>query len=174
MERFKLLEDTAGGDLKADQGSLQKEQKRMLKMLQYISKQQNSIIMCSGHYYGKPSSYGAAEEVGGGNYMRLAPDIIVSLKKSKKYDTNRNIIGNDIKAITLKNRYYPPFSECVVEIDYKKGVNEYAGLLDIAMEMGLIKLGGAGWYSFGDLKTQGKEKAEKLFLEDVDGGSTGL
>jgi len=169
MERFKLVEDTAGGDLKADQGALQKESKRMLKMLQYIAKLQNSMVLFSGHYYGKPTTYGGAEDIGGGHYMKLAPDIIVSLKKSKRVGTDKEVIGNDIKAITLKNRYYPPFNECVVEIDYKNGINPYAGLIDMAMEMELVKLGG-GWYSFGDKKAHKKENAEKEFLNP----STGL
>ena len=36
----------------------------------------------------------------------------VSLKKSKMLDSEKNVIGNQIKAITLKNRFYPAFNEC--------------------------------------------------------------
>ena len=167
MEIFKLVEDSVSGDVKADQGRLQKDQKRMLKMLQNIAKNQNSIVMCAGHYYGSPSTYGSAEEVGGGKYMKLGPDIIVSLKKSKLFENGdkKKIIGNAVKAITLKNRYYPPFQEAIVEIDYRKGINSYAGILDLAIEAGLASVGGS-WFTIDDEKFQGATNATEGLRND--------
>jgi RecA/RadA recombinase len=162
MDTKKLIDDAMDGDVKADQGQLQKKIKRMLKMVNAIVKGQDSIAMVSGHYYGSPSRFGSAEEIGGGKYMKLAPDIIVSLKKSQMKDGNTreaNVIGNSVKAITLKNRWYPAFSEALVEIDYRTGINKCAGLMDIALEMGIITVGGGGWYSFEDEKVQGLTKA---------------
>jgi recombination protein RecA len=172
MDRMKLVDDSVDGEVKADQGTLQKEIKRMLKMILNIVKGKDSLGMCSGHYYGNPGQYGAAEKVGGGKYMQLAPDIIISLKKNKMLEgtgKTAKIIGNTVNAITLKNRYYPPFNEAVVEIDYKKGVNKCAGLMDIALELGIIEKGGS-WYTFKATseKVQGMEAALKLLEKDME------
>ena len=168
MEALKLLDDAVKGDVKADQGTLQKKIKRTLKMILNICKQQNSIALASGHYYGNPSGYGDADQVGGGKFAKLAPDVIIALKKSKMYDKDKNVIGNAITAITLKNRFYPPFNEALVEIDYKNGINSMAGLVPLAIEAGLIEKGGA-WYTntvTGD-KVQGELNAEKCIDESL-------
>lgn len=161
LDTIKLLDDAQAGDVKADQGQLQKKIKRMLKMVNNIVKGQSSIAMVAGHYYGSPSTYGSAEQVGGGKYMQLAPNLIISLKKEKMKDgttKDAKIIGNRVKAITLKNRWYPPFNEAIIEIDYKNGINSCAGLMDIAVEMGIITVGGS-WYSFEGEKVQGSAAA---------------
>ena len=156
LEVGKLLVDATSGDVKADQGRLQKDIKRMLKLFVNICKAQESIGFAAGHYYGSPSQYGAAEEIGGGKYVKLSADIVVSLKKYKKYENPNatgiargDVLGNEIKAITLKNRYYPPFNECVVDIDFTKGINSMAGILDIALDIGVISKAGS-WYSMGE------------------------
>jgi hypothetical protein len=138
----------------------------MLKILLAVTKKQKSISILSGHYYGSPSKYGAAEEIGGGKHMRLAPHIILSLKKSKLFNTDKEVIGNVINAITLKNRFFPAFQECSVEINYKDGVNVFSGLDKIAMEAGIISKGGA-WYTntLTQEKVQGTAKLNQLLDE---------
>ena len=152
-ERRKLVDDTQKtGALIADQGALQKELKRVLKMILNICKGSESIAMASGHYYGNPSGYGKAEKIGGGFFMQLAPDIIVGLKKEQiKNGTTKEakVTGSKIKAITLKNRYYPPFQEAEIDIDYINGINKWAGIIDLGMEAGIIERSG-NWYSIGD------------------------
>jgi recombination protein RecA len=167
LESRKLVDDALEGDVKADQGQLQRKIKRMLKMLQDISVKKDSMVIYTGHYYGKPGSYGSAEDIGGGNYMKLAPQVTLSLKKSKMIDSNKKVIGNALKAITLKNRFYPAFEEAIIEIDYRRGINSYAGILDLAIEAGLAERRSA-WYIINDEKYQGAINAEAGLREDKD------
>jgi recombination protein RecA len=166
IERYKLAEDAIDGEVKADQGLLQKELKRVSKLCSNICKAQNSIIMASGHFYDKPSAYGNIEEIVGGKSWKHFSDILISLKKSKIKDKDKNVIGNEILAITLKNRYYPPFTEGVIEINYVGGLNQYAGMVDLAIKAGLLTRGGA-WYTYrDDKKVQGTDAVYDLFKND--------
>jgi len=166
LEKIKLVNDSVDGTPKADQGTLQKEIKRMLKMLLFVCKGQQSIAMAAGHYYGSPTSYGNTDEIGGGKFLKMAADVLVALKKYPLYENpNGNsrkekgaILGNNIKAITLKNRYYPPFQEAVVSIDYRDGINSYAGMLDLAIKAGLASIGGS-WFTINGQKYQGSINA---------------
>jgi len=170
MERRKVVDDAIGdGRLVADQGSLQREIKRTLKMLLNIVKGKNSVGMCAGHYYGNPNSYGTADEIGGGKFVKLAPDIIVSLKKEQiRTPDRKTVIGNKIKAMTIKNRFYPPFNEAYVDIDFNRGINRWVGILDLAMKAGIVLQKGS-WYSMGEEKLgQGVEKATQV-MEEVYG-----
>lgn len=170
LESRKMLDDGKKGDVKADQGGLQKKIKRIMKLLVGIVKQQDSIAFSAGHYYGNPTGYGDADQIGGGKYPKLAADYIVTLKKSQIYENpnakkaaDRGVtLGTRIYAATLKNRFHPPFQEAVFEINYIDGVNKVAGIVDVARDMGLITQGGA-WYTCETLgmKVQGEANLYK-------------
>ena len=167
LETEKFMEEIKEGERgKADQGQLQKKIKRMLKIILAICKKQKSIAVLSGHYYGNPSKYGKAEEIGGGKHMRLAPHIIISLKKEQIVE-DKMVVGSKITAITLKDRFYPAFNECTIDINYKEGINPYSGLAEIAVNSGLIDKAGS-WYSNsnGD-RVQGSAKLGELLTEDT-------
>lgn len=172
----KLLEDGEKGDIKQDMGKLQRMIKRMLKMIVNLCKTQDCVCFSAGHYYGNSSGYGDPEQIGGGKYYRLSCDQIISLKKSSIYENPNakgaargEVLGNRIKAATLKNRTYPPFQEAIVDINYQNGVDSMAGIIDLAMDLDIIIKGGS-WYTCQSLgiKEQGKDKfLEKLKEHDV-------
>jgi recombination protein RecA len=176
LERKKMIDD-ANKDtkvVKADQGTLQKEMKRMLKLFLNIVKRKDSVGLMAGHFFGNPNSYGGADEIGGGKFAKLAPDIIVSMKKQNIYSnpeakaSDRITIGSEIKAITLKNRFYPPFQEATIQIDYKNGINTVAGLMGILMNCGIITKAGS-WFKCGDQSIgQGETKATEHILANQD------
>lgn len=173
LQRLKSYNDALDGNLKQDQGLLQKDIKAMLKLYLNICINQNSIGICTGHYYGDPNDQYTPEKIGGGNAMRLLPSILLTLKKyslyefpNKKGKERGSIIGNEIKATTIKNRGYPPFQDATVNIDFKDGVKSFAGLLDLAIEAGIVEQNGA-WYSIGDERlAQGRINAEKALEKD--------
>lgn len=171
LEVQKLVDDSIKGDVKADQGQLQKKIKRALKLLLYIIKKKNSIGIYTGHQYGDPNAgmYSSGLQIGGGKFASLAPDIILQLKKSKKLDNEKNIVGTIIKAISLKNRFYPPFNKCEVDIDYINGINNLHGMVDLASEFNLIEKGGAGWYTNKETneKIQGTNKVESWIDDNM-------
>jgi RecA/RadA recombinase len=185
LEKLKMVDDAVGKDakVKADQGTLQKEIKRMLKMFLNIVKRKDSVGIMAGHFFGNPNSYGGADEIGGGKFAKLAPDIIISMKKQQIFSnpeakaSERITIGNEIKACTLKNRFYPPFQEATIQINYKDGINPMAGLMEIALTCGSVTKAGS-WYSLTDSQErmgQGEAKAvawmnehQELFLPKIE------
>ncbi len=175
LQRLKAYDDALLGDMKQDQGLLQKDIKAMLKLYLNICIGQNSIGITTGHYYGSPSDTYNPDQIGEGKAMRLLPSILVTLKKyalyehpNKKGKEKGNVIGNQITATTIKNRGYPPFQDATVMIDYLEGVKSFAGLLDLAIEAKIVEKSGS-WYSVdGERLGQGKVKAEKA-LEEIFG-----
>ncbi len=176
LDRYKSFTDALGGEPKADQGLLQKEIRSTLKLFLNICIAQNSLGIACGHYYGSPSTVPMPDQIGGGKAMKLFPSIILSLKKQfiKEGDLKTgDVIGNRITATTLKNRMYPPFQQATIDIDYKHGINKYAGMLDLAIKTGVIIKGGS-WYTYKNEKCQGEAKAAdwlpamKTLEEDID------
>jgi len=173
LNRLKAYEDALKGEVKADQGLLQKDIKAMLKMYLNICIAQNSIGIATGHYYGNPNDQYNPDQIGGGKAMKLLPSILVTLKKhilyefpQKKGKERGNIVGNEILATTIKNRMYPPFQDGIVMIDYTEGVRPFAGLLDLAIKAEIVEQSGA-WYKIGDDRLgQGRLNAEKALEEE--------
>ena len=152
LDRYKSQVDALKGDPKQDQGLLQKEIRGLLKLLLNICIGQNSIGIVNGHYYGMPSSVPMPDQIGGGKAMKLFPSILVTLKKSVMHETSVKsspVIGNMITATTIKNRLYPPYQTATLMLDYKNGLNEFGGMMELAMEAGLVEQKGA-WYSYGE------------------------
>jgi len=165
LQRLKAYQDALDGNMKADQGLLQKDIKAMLKLYLNVCINQNSIGICTGHYYGNPNDQYNPDQIGGGKAMKLLPSILVTLKKYALWENpgatgkaRGKQIGNEILATTVKNRGYPPFQDATIKIDFKDGVDSYAGLLDLAIKAGIVEQSGA-WYKMGDEKWQGSVKA---------------
>ena len=170
LDRYKAYKDALDGTPKQDQGLLQKEIRSLLKLYLNICVGQNSLGIACGHMYGMPSAVPMPDQIGGGKAMKLLPSVLISLKKEHIKDgttKEAKVIGSKITATTLKNRMYPPFQQATVMLDYEKGVQPYAGLLDLAMKAGLATKGGA-WYTIKDQKVQGQIAAEEM-IGEIDG-----
>lgn len=55
-----------------------------------------------------------------------------------------------------KNKVSIPYLKCEFELDYKTGLNPYAGLLNLMVADGLVQQAGA-WYSYKDKKFRGAD-----------------
>lgn len=158
LDRLKSHNDALAGTPKADQGLLQKEIRGTLKLLLNVCVAQNSIGIVTGHMYGMPGMIPMPDQIGGGKAMKLFPSIIVMLKK-KALKEGADIVGSEITATTLKNRYYPPFQTASVQLNYKDGIKINAGMLNLGIEAGLIKKAGSWYSSMGERLGQGEAKA---------------
>lgn len=178
LDKLKLLDDSRGGDTKADMGMIAKEIKRMMKILSSICMKWNSLAIVTGHMYSATSGVPMPDQIGGGKGPRYLSSILISLKKKKIQSgaaKDSPVIGSEIKATTMKNRFYPPFQNATISIDYNTGFDKYAGLMDICESAGIVEKSGA-WYKFPKYNEnyQGELNARQVFtahpeiLQDLD------
>jgi hypothetical protein len=60
---------------------------------------------------------------------------------------------------------YPPFQEAIVDIDYEKGIDPYAGLFNLALSTGYAVQSGS-WFDVGGERVQGEYNAHKLLFDE--------
>ncbi len=103
-------------------------------------------------------------------------DSVAMLSKSKDKDKDKNIIGTIVTVKMYKSRLSKENSEVQVRIAYNGGLDKYYGLLDMAVEAGMIT-SSAGKYTFPEGQTP--VKVDKIsanpeayftpkFLQDLD------
>jgi recombination protein RecA len=68
----------------------------------------------------------------------------------------------------VKNKVAPPFRQAEFDIMYGKGISREGSLLDVGVELGIVKKSGA-WFTYeGEQLGQGRENAKTFLSENLD------
>ena len=68
----------------------------------------------------------------------------------------------------VKNKCAPPFKQAEFDIMYGKGISREGSLLDVGVDLGIVKKSGA-WFTYeGEQLGQGRENAKTFLSENVD------
>jgi len=166
LDKLKSYNDALGGEYKQDMGGVARILKSTLKLLVNIIKSQNSIGIISSHFYSSSGSVPMPDSVVGGKALLLLPDIILYLKKAGKADTERAKIDKRVNIISIKNRFYPAGKLGYVDIDYVNGINEFTGMMEIAIESGVIDQRASYYFYKGEKIGQGLVNSVEIILQN--------
>ena len=113
--------------------------------------------------------YGNPEVTTGGKALEYYASIRLRIAQSGKIeetvDGEKVVKAIESKITTVKNKCYAPYKSCVNVIEFGKGVDNDAGILDLAIAAGFIVKKG-GWYSInGSNVAQGLVNL-KVYLEN--------
>ena len=79
-----------------------------------------------------------------------------------------DVIGNRIRARVVKNKVAAPFKTAELEILFKGGISREGALLDMGLEIGILKKNGS-FFSHGEVRMgQGREAARQFLIDNED------
>ena len=134
------------------------------KMTSVSSKSNTAVIFINQLREKVGVMFGNPETTTGGKALKFYASVRLDVRKTDQIKDGQNVIGNRTKVKVVKNKMAPPFKTAEFDIMYGQGISKSGCVLDMALQLGLIKKSGA-WFSYNDEKIgQGKENT-KAYLE---------
>lgn len=112
--------------------------------------------------------YGNPETTPGGRALKFYASVRIEVRRGEAIKDGSEIIGSRTKCKIVKNKVAPPFKSCEFDMIYGKGISKMGEIIDMGVELGIIKKSGS-WFSYNDMRIgQGRESVMKWLPENPD------
>ena len=112
--------------------------------------------------------FGSPETTTGGKALKFYASVRLDIRRIETLKDRTEPVGNRTRVKVVKNKVAPPFKQAEFDILYGEGISREGGIIDMAVEHGIVRKAGA-WYTYeGDQLGQGKENARQ-YLKDNPG-----
>jgi recombination protein RecA len=112
--------------------------------------------------------YGNPETTPGGKALKFYASVRLDIRPIDQIKQGNESVGRRVKVKVVKNKVAPPFRVAEFDLMYNEGISKEGGLLDVGLEMGILKKSGA-FYSFGETRLgQGRENAKEFLRQNQD------
>ena len=112
--------------------------------------------------------FGSPETTTGGKALKFYASVRLDIRRIETLKDGTEPVGNRTRVKVVKNKVAPPFKQAEFDILYGEGISREGGIIDMAVEHGIVRKAGA-WYTYeGDQLGQGKENA-RSYLKDNPG-----
>jgi recombination protein RecA len=112
--------------------------------------------------------FGSPETTPGGRALKFYSSVRLDIRRIESIKDGAEVVGNRTRVKVVKNKVSPPFKQCEFDIMYGKGISREGSLIDIGVDLGIIKKAGA-WYTYeGEQLGQGRENAKTFLAENLE------
>ena len=104
--------------------------------------------------------FGNPEVTPGGRALKFYSSVRIDLRRIETIKQADAAIGSVVRAKVVKNKIAPPFKMAQFDIMFDHGISKEGNLIDMGVDLGIIKKSGA-FFSYGDVRLgQGRENAK--------------
>ena len=110
--------------------------------------------------------FGSPETTSGGRALKFYSSVRLDIRRIESIKNGVEVVGNRTRVKVVKNKMAPPFKQAEFDIMYGKGISREGSLLDLAVDLNIVKKSGA-WYTYdGEQLGQGRENAKQFLIDN--------
>jgi len=109
--------------------------------------------------------HNSPEVTPGGRALKFYSSVRLDIRRVESIKDGAEVVGNRVRVKVAKNKVAPPFRQCEFDIAFGRGISREGSLLDVAVDLGIVKKSGA-WYTYeGEQLGQGRENVKTYLSE---------
>jgi recombination protein RecA len=135
------------------------------KLTGAISKSKTCVIFTNQLRSKIGVMFGNPETTTGGNALKFYSSVRIDIRRISAIKEGNDVIGNRTKVKIVKSKMAPPFKEIEFDILYNEGISKTSDVLDLGINLGIIKKSGA-WLTYIEDRFQGREQFRQKLLEN--------
>jgi recombination protein RecA len=111
--------------------------------------------------------FGNPETTTGGNALKFYASVRLDIRRIGQIkESADNILGNRTRVKVVKNKVAPPFKVVEFDIMYGQGISKAGEIIDLGVELGIVKKAGS-WFSYnGEKLGQGRDSVKSLIQDN--------
>ena len=140
----------------------------MRKLTSAISSTNTAVVFTNQLREKVGVMFGNPETTSGGRALKFYASVRLDIRRIDSIKQGQDVMGSRTRVRVVKNKVAPPFRVAEFDIMYSEGISREGGLIDLGLEMGLVKKSGA-WFNLGEIRLgQGRENAKEYLRQNSD------
>jgi recombination protein RecA len=110
--------------------------------------------------------FGNPETTTGGNALKFYASVRIDIRSGQAIKNGDEVLGRSTRVKIIKNKVAPPFRKAEFDIMFGEGISKSGEIVDLGVELGIIKKSGS-WFSYNDTRlAQGRDAAKQVIMDN--------